>query len=127
MTRRHAWTRDDGAVAVEFALIFPILFVMLIGIIEFGSVYNAQLMITGAAREAARSMTVGGSVAQAQTAAVDAATGLALPASAVTITPAACTPGTDVSVDIHYDKPMLTQLFGLTIPLEGVATRRCSG
>ena len=44
----------DGATAVEFALILPLLILLLFGIIEFGLVlYNKQI-ITNACREGAR-------------------------------------------------------------------------
>jgi Flp pilus assembly protein TadG len=46
--------REDGAVAVEFALVLPILIVLVFGIIEFGfALYNKEV-ITNASREAAR-------------------------------------------------------------------------
>lgn len=120
---------DRGAVAVEFALIFPILIVILIGIVEYGSVFNAQLLLTGAAREAARSMAVTGDVAGAQSAALAAADGLAptLTSANVTVSVPVCTAGTDVTVTVTYTKPFLTGLFGASIPLQATATRRCFG
>ena len=39
---------------MEFALVLPFLLVMLVGIIEFGRAWNEHLVITDAAREAAR-------------------------------------------------------------------------
>ena len=57
-----------GAVAVEFALILPVLITILFGIIQFGLVMFTQQMMVYAAREAARSYAVGTSTAaQAQT------------------------------------------------------------
>ncbi|HWM34350.1 MAG TPA: TadE/TadG family type IV pilus assembly protein, partial [Pseudolysinimonas sp.] len=47
MTWRR-WKDQRGAVAVEFALVFPLLILVLFGVIEYGAVYNAQLQITGA-------------------------------------------------------------------------------
>ena len=127
MSRR--WNTDRGAVAVEFALIFPILIVILIGIIEYGSMFNAQLLVTGAAREGARSMSVTGSVAQAQAAAVASAAGLAprLTAANVAVSTPSCTSGADVTITVTYVKPFLTGFFGASIPLTGTATRRCFG
>jgi Flp pilus assembly protein TadG len=127
MSRR--WNSDRGAVAVEFALIFPILIVILIGIVEYGSMFNSQLLVTGAAREGARSMSVTGSVAQAQAAAVASAAGLAprLTSGNVTVSASSCTSGADVTVTVTYVKPFLTGFFGASIPLTASETRRCFG
>jgi len=45
---------DDGANAVEFALVLPILLVLLFGILYGGLVLNAQQQVNHAAREASR-------------------------------------------------------------------------
>ena len=45
---------QKGASAVEFAIIAPLLFVLLFGIVEFGFLLYNQAMITNAAREGAR-------------------------------------------------------------------------
>ncbi len=50
--RRHA--RDRGAAAVEFALLFPLLMLIVFGTIDFGRALNAQITLTQAAREGAR-------------------------------------------------------------------------
>lgn len=49
---------DGGAAAVEFALVLPILLVMLMGIVEFGRAWNRQQVITDTAREGARRAVV---------------------------------------------------------------------
>jgi Flp pilus assembly protein TadG len=127
MTRRR-WNDQRGAVAVEFALVFPLLILVLFGVIEYGAIYNAQLVVTGAAREAAREMAVTGNAGSARTAALTAAPGLvpALSTGDVAIS-GACAPGHDVTVTISYDKPFITGLFGAKVDLTGVATRRCGG
>ncbi len=45
---------EKGASVVEFALILPLLLVMLFGIIEFGLILYDQAMLTNASREGAR-------------------------------------------------------------------------
>ena len=49
---------QDGAVAVEFALIFPILALLLVGIIQFGIMWSEYQVMQGAAREGARCASV---------------------------------------------------------------------
>jgi Flp pilus assembly protein TadG len=124
---RRGWGSERGAAAVEFALILPILMLILFGVIEFGGVYNAQLMVTGAAREAAREMAIHGSADEAADAAQNAAVGIPPTALDVSIAPGACAEGTDVTVTVVYDRPFLTGLFGSTLELTGLATRRCQG
>jgi Flp pilus assembly protein TadG len=46
--------KEEGAVAVEFAIIMILLFMILFGIIEFGITINRYQMYVGAAREGAR-------------------------------------------------------------------------
>ncbi|MEO8261201.1 MAG: TadE/TadG family type IV pilus assembly protein [Pseudolysinimonas sp.] len=127
MTRRR-WRNERGAVAVEFALVFPLLILVLFGVVEYGAVYNAQLLVTGAAREAAREMAVTGNAGSATAAALTAAPGLvpALTSGDIDFS-GACAPGTDVTVTISYAKPFITGMFGATVDLTGTATRRCGG
>jgi Flp pilus assembly protein TadG len=51
--------RREGAAAVEFALVLPLLLVLLLGIIDFGLYYYNNLQLTHAARDAARYLSVG--------------------------------------------------------------------
>jgi Flp pilus assembly protein TadG len=50
--------RESGAVAVEFALLLPVLLLILIGTIQFGIVYSEYQVMEGAAREGARCAAV---------------------------------------------------------------------
>jgi hypothetical protein len=52
--RRSRRDGDDGAVLVEFALVLPLLLLMLLGIITGGLAYNQRLQVTHAVREGAR-------------------------------------------------------------------------
>lgn len=51
---RQATRRDDGASAVELALVLPILFLLIFGIISFGLYFAGALGLSNATREAAR-------------------------------------------------------------------------
>jgi len=52
--------RDRGAAAVEFALVLPMLLLVIFGLIDFGRLLNAQVKVTEAAREGARAAAVAG-------------------------------------------------------------------
>jgi Flp pilus assembly protein TadG len=52
-----------GAAAVEFALIAPVFFLMVFGMIEFGRAIMVEQVITNAAREGARLAVLDGSTA----------------------------------------------------------------
>ena len=52
--------RQRGAVAVEFALILPLLVLILTGVIEFGRVWSQYQTFQGAARQGARCAAVKG-------------------------------------------------------------------
>jgi Flp pilus assembly protein TadG len=54
--RRH--TRAEGQSLVEFALVLTPLFLILLGIIQFGFIFNAYITITNATREAAREASI---------------------------------------------------------------------
>jgi hypothetical protein len=79
MSRRPNITSEKGQTAVEFALVLPMLLVLLLGVIQFGVAFNHYLTVTDAARVAARKAIVarlaGGSpaIAEAEQAGRDAA------------------------------------------------------
>ena len=50
---------EDGVAAVEFALLLPLLVLLLFGFIQFGLAFNTRIQATNAAREAARRAVVG--------------------------------------------------------------------
>ena len=116
-------TRDRGAVAVEFALLLPVLLLIVFGIIDFGRALNAQITLTQAAREGARLAALGDTTAQVQSRATAAATGL----SNVTVTvvqacaPGAAAQGLDAEVQASYSFSFVTpigaimSMFGSTL------------
>ncbi len=119
--------RESGQAAVEFALILPLLVLLLVGVVQVGAILSAALTLQMAAAEGARVAIVGASntqiVAQVDGVAAD------LPASelTVTITPSgARLAGTNVTVSVSYQAPVLfgtlAGLWGSTIPVSGSAT-----
>ena len=51
----------QGQALVEMAFVLPIMLLVLMGIFEFGSIFNTYLILTNASREGARVASVGGS------------------------------------------------------------------
>jgi hypothetical protein len=45
---------QNGQALVEFALILPVLLLIILGILEFGWLFNSQITVTSSAREGAR-------------------------------------------------------------------------
>jgi Flp pilus assembly protein TadG len=87
--RPRARIRDQrGAAAIEFALVLPILLLLLFGIIEFGFVINSWISVTHAAREGVRVYALTNDAAQGQTAGVNAAPGLTNPVTCTASLPA---------------------------------------
>lgn len=60
MTRRRVrmWGSEGGQALVEFALVVPLLLILLLGLVEFAKAWNTQQVLTDAAREALRSSVV---------------------------------------------------------------------
>jgi len=120
---------DRGAAAVEFALILPLLVLLIFGIVEFGRAYNVQISITNAAREGARVMAVHNDPAMARSAASAAAPAVtpAIAPGNVTVSPANCVAGATVTVTIRYTVTLMTGFFGPGFPLTGKGVMLCGG
>lgn len=60
VSRRHVrwWRREDGQALVEFALVVPVLLLLIVGLVEFARAWNTKQVMTDAAREALRSSVV---------------------------------------------------------------------
>ncbi len=90
--------RDErGAAAVEFALVMPILFLLVFGIVDFGVAIGRYAAVSNAAREGVRTASIGGKTADVR-AAVNASIASSLPGSPPTVTVTCKTPtGTNCS------------------------------
>ncbi len=115
-TARGRTARDRGSVAVEFALVLPVLLLILFGIIDFGRALNAQIELTGAAREGARLAALGYPNAAIEARVVAAAPSL----SGVTVTVAAsCAPGAGPTADAEVD---VSDPFSFITPIGAIAS-----
>ena len=81
---------DSGSVMVEFALVSMILILLLVGIIEFGLIFNTQLTLQNAARDGARFTAIPSTISESVIKAyiINSASTLHLNASQITLNPA---------------------------------------
>jgi Flp pilus assembly protein TadG len=121
-------TSERGAVSVEFALLAPVLVLLLLGIMEFGRAYNAQVTLSSAAREGVRVMAIANSPAAARTAARNASAALnpGLADANITISPATCATGAQVTLTITYSLSTMTGIAG-PFTMEGQGVMLCGG
>ena len=55
MSRRwRGWRGEDGAELVEFAFVLPTLLLLIVGVVDFGLLFQKYEVVTNAAREGAR-------------------------------------------------------------------------
>jgi Flp pilus assembly protein TadG len=92
--RRHA-AREDGAAAVEFALIVGLLAMLVFGMMEYGLAFWQVQTLRAATREGARVAAVRGSTTEISAAMSQASAG-ALPGgfSGFSVSPSGCTDDT---------------------------------
>jgi Flp pilus assembly protein TadG len=97
---------DRGAAAVEFALVLPMLLLLVFGLIDLGRAINAQITLTQAARVGARMAALSESNVATQTQA--AATGLSGVTVTVTACPTGAGPSSDATVEVSYPFTFVT-------------------
>ena len=130
--------KERGAVAVEMAIVLPLLLLILLGIIEFGRAYNIQVSLTQAAREGARHAAIHHHKAtlDVEGTALGAAPALAGLGVSVADDASGCPSSSDVEVTTSVTLPSLTGFldagfFGapgiFPMTLTGVGVMRCGG
>lgn len=119
---------ERGAAAVEFAILLPLLLMLVLGTIEFGRAYNAQITLTNAAREGVRVMAIGNDPAGARTAARNAAATVSttIPTTDVTLSTTVCSTGAQVTLTITYNLATITGIAG-PFSITGKGVMLCGG
>ncbi len=114
--KRWSMRNEKGQTMVEFVIVLPILLLLLLGILQFGVVFNNYITLTDAVRAGARQAAVGRSVADPTGAAVSrvraSAANLDQAQLNVSVT-SAWTQGADVTVQATY--PYSISLIGLVV------------
>jgi Flp pilus assembly protein TadG len=110
---------ERGQTAVEFALVAPLLVILLLAIIQFGIAFHNYVTITDAARAGARKAIVarfgGGNFDDAKQTVRDAASQLDQAKLTPTVTAPSMTAGSLVTVTVTYPYTIDIPLIGLTI------------
>jgi Flp pilus assembly protein TadG len=105
-TKRIDIRNERGQTMVEFALVVPILLVVVFSIIQFGILYNHYITLTDATRVGARkgavSRTAVNPIALTIAATRAAAPGLTPAKLGVTAVATAWAPGADITVEATY-------------------------
>ena len=124
--------RERGAAAVEFALIVPLLLLLVLGIAELGRAYQLQTVLSGAARDGVRVMALHNDPAAARAAAKASAIGVVLTDAQISVSPSTCaatglTPAGTATVTVVAPMRFLTGRLGADFTLTGKGTMRCNG
>ena len=124
--------RHRGAAAVEFALIVPLLVMILFGIIEFGYAFYVQASVAGAARVGVRNYSINYSQPSSSANAVAVATSaVPVPADVISavLSPACTTAGAQTTMVITYRYHSLTGLLDgfLGGNITGKGSMACGG
>jgi Flp pilus assembly protein TadG len=102
---------------VEFAIVLPLLLMVLFAIVQLGITYRHYEAVTDAARVGARKAAVSRTAADPAAAAENAARGSAGDLDQtkleVTVTPAPWAAGSDVKVEVSY--PYSIDIFGIPV------------
>jgi Flp pilus assembly protein TadG len=106
---RAGGARDHGSATVEFALVLPLVFVVVLGLVQVGLVIRDRLLVEAAARAGARAAAIQDDPDAIGQAAMAAAPGLD-PARAHVSVVRAGPRGDPVTVRIAYDDPFRVPL-----------------
>jgi Flp pilus assembly protein TadG len=104
---------ERGQAAVELALALPLFFLLLLGAVQVALVVRDQVLLTHAAREAAREAAVNPSPEAARRAAL---AGAPLAAERLTVRAMATGRGGRVTVAVRYRSPTSVPLVGPLVP-----------
>jgi Flp pilus assembly protein TadG len=139
MKIRSKLRREEGAAAVEFALIVGLLAILVFGLLEYGLAFWQVQNLRAAAREGAREAAVGGTQAEIEQKMRDSAAGSLTGGEAISVSPAVCdedTRGEPITVEITGNlSGAVQESFQVSIPFlppftltpELSGTFRCEG
>ena len=127
---RKTQVNEKGQSLVEFALVVPMLLLLVIGIAEFGRAWMTQNILTGAAREAVRLLAVpapAGGPTVAGNRATEVLTSAGISTASVVVTDNTAFEAVRVTITYNFPVTIAGFIPGLnnaTIPLSSTTTMR---
>jgi len=121
---------QKGQALVEFAIVLPILLMLVMGIIQFGMMLNSYLAIENASREGARAGIVGSTDAEIESLIIASSPSLDPADLTVTLTPSEAnrSSGDTLTVTVTYNYkftiPIISNLFNNGKILTGQTSMR---
>lgn len=113
---KKLWHHQRGSALVEFALVAPLLLLLIFGSLEFGRVFNAWIVVANAAREGARLAALGRSAPEVESH-VRQALGAFAPGSLTVATEnTQGIQGEPVTVTVTVGVPLVTPLVAAFFP-----------
>ncbi|TGE32429.1 TadE/TadG family type IV pilus assembly protein [Desulfosporosinus sp. Sb-LF] len=109
---------EHGQALVEMALVLPLFFLLLFGVIEMGRVGYAYITVSNAARAGGRTATIGGTDADINNSVQYAATSLDSASLTIAITPTQSQrkSGQQVTVKVNYPVQLIIPIISNVIP-----------
>lgn len=119
---------ERGAAAVEFAILLPLLLLLVLGTIEFGRFYNAQIILTNAARDGVRVMAINNDPSGAKTATKNAAASVStsITDGDITLSTTTCSTGNQVTLTVNHELATITGIAG-PFAMTGKGVMLCGG
>ncbi len=109
-----SFSKNKGQAIVETALVLPIIIVLLMGIVDFGLLFNNYIMVSTASREAARCAAVGGTDTEIISVVNGLTTTLNAADKTVVISPALNLRinGAQTTITVKYNYHLITPIIG---------------
>jgi Flp pilus assembly protein TadG len=109
---------EHGQALVEMALVLPLLFLLLFGVIEMGRIGYAYITVSNAARAGGRTATIGGTDLDINSSIKNAAVSLDPASLTITITPLQSLrqSGQSVTVQVSYPVLLIIPIISNVIP-----------
>lgn len=121
---------QKGQALVEFAIVLPIILLLVMGILQFGMMMNSYIAIQNAAREGARAGIVGCTDTEIQNTIISTSPSLDASNLTVSITPNGANrkSGDTLTINISYNYklivPIISSLFKNVVVLTGQTSMR---